>query len=119
VAVLASGDEHLMACMAHGSDGSMVSLADIVPGDILALDAAMRRSDLPAARAVHDRIRPLADAIYGQPPPGRATARIKWCLHALGSIPCAAVRPPVGVVDGAEAAMLQAALVHSGHDAPS
>ena len=110
VAVMASGDEHLMACMAHGSDGSMVSLADIVPGDILALDAAMRRSDLAAARATHDRIEPLADAIYGQPPPGRATVRIKWCLQALGRIPCAAVRPPAGPVEGAEAEVLRAAL---------
>jgi len=110
VAVLASGDEHLLACMAHGSDGSMVSLAGLVPGDILALDAAMRRSDLPAARAVHERIEPLADAIYGQPPPGRATARIKWCLHALGRIPCPAVRPPVAPVDHEEAAILRTAL---------
>ena len=114
VAVLASGDEHLMACMAHGSNGSMVSLADIVPADILALDAAIRRSDLPAARATHDRIKPLATAIYGHPPPGRATARIKWCLHALGRIPCAASRPPVGPVFGAEAAMLRAALGAAG-----
>jgi len=110
VAVMASGDEHLLACMAHGSDGSMVSLADIMPGDILALDAAMRCSDLPAARVVHERIEPLADAIYGQPPSGRATARLKWCLAALGRIPCAAVRPPAGPVTDAEAAMLRAAL---------
>lgn len=110
VAVLASGDEHLLACMAHGSDGSMVSLAVLAPGEILALDAAVRRSDLPAARAVHERIVPLATAIYGRPPPGRATARLKWCLLALGRIPCDAARPPVGPVDAAEAAMLDAAL---------
>ena len=110
VAVMASGDEHLLACMAHGSDGSMVSLADLVPGEILALDAAMRRSDLAAARSVHARIEPLADAIYGRPPGGRATARLKWCLAALGRIPCPAVRPPVGPVEAAEAAMLRRAL---------
>ena len=110
VAVMASGDEHLLACMAHGSDGSMVSLADIVPGEILALDQAMRRGDLAAARAIHARIEPLAEAIYGCAPAGRATARIKWCLAALGRIPCAAVRPPVGPVEEAEAAMLRAAL---------
>ncbi len=107
---MASGDEHLLACMAHGSDGSMVSLADIMPGDILALDAAIRCSDLPAARVVHERIEPLADAVYGQPPSGRATARLKWCLAALGRIPCAAARPPAGPVTDAEAAMLRAAL---------
>ena len=88
----------------------MVSLAAIMPADILALDAAMRASDLGAARAVHERIEPLADAIYGQPPAGRATARIKWCLAALGRIPHAAVRPPVGPVDEMEAASLHAAL---------
>ena len=114
VAVLASGDEHLMACMAHGSDGSMVSLADIVPADILALEDAVRRSDLLAARAMHERIRPLATTIYGQPPPGRATARIKWCLHALGRIPGAAARPPVQPVDEVEAATLRAALAAAG-----
>lgn len=110
VAVLASGDEHLLACMVHGSEGSMVSLADIVPEEIVALDAAVRRSDLGAARAVHERIEPLADAIYGQPPGGRATARIKWCLARLGRIPDAAVRPPVGAVGAAEAGVLEAAL---------
>ena len=110
VAVMASGDEHLLACMAHGSDGSMVSLADIVPGEIIALDAAVRRSDLASARTIHERIEPLADAIYGQPPGGRATARIKWCLARLGRIADAAVRPPVGSVEPAEAAVLEAAL---------
>lgn len=114
VAVLASGDEHLLACMAHGSDGSMVSLAAILPAEIVALDAAMRASDLVAARTLHARIEPLADAIYGQPPAGRATARIKWCLAALGRIPCAAVRPPVGPVGEKEAASLRAALTEAG-----
>ena len=114
VAVMASGDEHLLACMAHGSDGSIVSLADIMPGEILALDAAMRRFDLAAARAVHERIEPLADAIYGQPPSGRATARLKWCLAALGRIPCATVRAPAGPVGEAEAAMLGRALAATG-----
>ena len=110
VAVMASGDEHLLACYAHGSDGSLVSLAAIIPHEIVALDAAIRHSNLPTARALHERIEPLAEAIYGTPPAGRATARIKWCLAELGRIPCAAVRPPVGAVTEAEAAMLRGAL---------
>jgi 4-hydroxy-tetrahydrodipicolinate synthase len=114
VAVMASGDEHLLACYAHGSDGSLVSLADILPDDIVALDAAMRRSDLPGAREIHERIEGLAEAIYGAPPGGRATARIKWCLAELGRIPCPAVRPPVGPVTAAEAALLRAALLQAG-----
>jgi 4-hydroxy-tetrahydrodipicolinate synthase len=114
VAVMASGDEHLLACYAHGSDGSMVSLADIVPDDIVALDGAIRRSDLTSARAIHERIEPLADAIYGAPPGGRATARIKWCLAELGRIPCPAVRPPASPVGEHEAALLRSALRRGG-----
>jgi 4-hydroxy-tetrahydrodipicolinate synthase len=114
VAVCASGDEHLLACMVHGSDGSLVSLADLMPDEIVALDAAVRANDLPAARALHERLEPLAEAIYGAPPGGRATARIKWCLRELGIIPDATVRPPQPPVDDADAAALRAALKASG-----
>ena len=114
VAVMASGDEHLLACYVHGSDGSIVSLADIVPERVVALDAAVRRGDLTVARAEHAALEPLAEAIYGRPPPGRATARIKWCLAAFGRIPHPTVRPPIGPVEPAEAEALTAALRHLG-----
>lgn len=114
VAVCASGDEHLLACMVHGSDGSLVSLADLLPDEIVALDAAVRANDLPAARALHERLEPLAEAIYGAPPAGRATARLKWCLREMGIIPDATVRPPQPPVDEADAAALRAALRASG-----
>jgi 4-hydroxy-tetrahydrodipicolinate synthase len=110
VAVCASGDEHLLACYVHGSDGSLVSLADLLPDEIVALDAAVRRGDLAAARALHERIEPLAEAIYGAPPSGRATARLKWCLREIGVIPDAAIRPPQPPVEAEEAAMLREAL---------
>lgn len=114
VAFCASGDEHLLACMAHGSDGSLVSLADLLPEQIVALDAAMRAGDLAGARALHERIEPLAEAIYGAPPAGRATARLKWCLAELGVIPSPALRPPQPPVSPPEAAMLRAAMRASG-----
>jgi 4-hydroxy-tetrahydrodipicolinate synthase len=114
VAVCASGDEHLLACMVHGSDGSLVSLADLMPDEIVALDAAVRANDLPAARALHERLEPLAEAIYGAAPAGRATARLKWCLREMGIIPDATVRPPQPPVDAADAAALRAALTASG-----
>jgi 4-hydroxy-tetrahydrodipicolinate synthase len=114
IAFCASGDEHLLACMAHGSDGSLVSLADILPDAIVALDAAMRAGDLAAARALHERIEPLAEAIYGAPPAGRATARLKWCLAEMGIIPGPTLRPPQPPVDAPEAAMLRQAMRHAG-----
>lgn len=114
VAVCASGDEHLFACYVHGSDGSLVSLADIMPDEIVALDAAVRANDLPGARALHERLEPLAEAIYGAPPGGRATARLKFCLREMGVIPDATVRLPQPPVDAADAALLRAALRASG-----
>jgi 4-hydroxy-tetrahydrodipicolinate synthase len=110
VAFCASGDEHLLACMVHGSDGSLVSLADVLPDGIVALDAAVRAGDLARARALHERIEPLAEAIYGAPPAGRATARLKACLAEMGVIPDAAVRPPQPPISPTEAAMLRAAM---------
>lgn len=114
VAVCASGDEHLLACYVHGSDGSLVSLAVLMPDAIVALDAAIRAGDLTAARALHEQLEPLAEAIYGAPPGGRATARLKFCLAEMGVIPCPALRPPQPPVEGAEAAMLREALRASG-----
>lgn len=102
VRVMASGDEHLLPCYVLGSEGSLVSLADIVPETIVALDRAVRASDLAAARRHHAVIYPLARAIYGTPPGGWATARIKACLALLGRIPCAATKRPVGPLPSGE-----------------
>jgi len=114
VAVCASGDEHLLACMVHGSDGSLVSLADLLPDEIAALDQAVRAGDLARARALHETLEPLAEAIYGDPPAGRATARLKFCLAEMGIIPDPAVRPPQPPVKDAEATALRAALRTTG-----
>jgi len=51
VEMMASGDEHLLSCFALGSDGSLVSLAALMPGEIVALDRAVAQGDIAAARA--------------------------------------------------------------------
>ena len=96
VAMMASGDEHLFTCMAVGSDGSLVSLAAIVPKLVIALDVAVKRKDLDEARRLNARIYPLAKAIYGTAPGGYANARLKACLKLLGRFPSDAMRPPLG-----------------------
>ncbi len=96
VGVMASGDEHLITCFVLGSEGSLVSLAAVIPSEIVQLDEAVRRSDLTKARSLHDRIYPLAKAIYGTAPGSLATARLKACLKLLGRIENATCRAPVG-----------------------
>jgi 4-hydroxy-tetrahydrodipicolinate synthase len=114
VAMMASGDEHLLSCFALGSDGSLVSLAALMPAEIVALDRAVRTADLAGARALHGRIQPLARAIYGRAPSGHATARLKLCMELLGRWPSGAPRPPIGRLGPDEAEVLRRALAIAG-----
>ena len=114
VAVMASGDEHLFTSYVVGSEGSLVSLAVVIPETIVRLDRAVRAGDLAAAQAAHEVIYPLAKAVYGAPPGSHATARLKTCLKLLGKLENDRVRPPAGPLDDAEREMLHAALERSG-----
>lgn len=114
VAVMASGDEHLFPCFALGSEGSLVSLAAVCPDLVLALAEAVRAGDLALARSLHDRIHPLAKAIYGTPPGNLATARLKACLGLLGRLRHVGCRAPVPPLSAAETDVLRAALTFAG-----
>jgi 4-hydroxy-tetrahydrodipicolinate synthase len=114
IAVLGSGDEHLLTSYLIGSPGAQVSLAAVVPELIVALhDAAMCR-DWNKAREIHDRIYPLSVAIYRRAPGNRATARLKTCLKLLGRIEHDTARPPIQPLPPEEIAELHAALAHAG-----
>jgi 4-hydroxy-tetrahydrodipicolinate synthase len=80
----------------------------------VALDRAVRASNLAEARRQHEIVYPLARAIYGTAPGGWATARIKACLALLGRIPCAATKRPVGPLPEAEIARLRQVLRGTG-----
>lgn len=114
VEMMASGDEHLLSCFALGSDGSLVSLAVLMPDEIVALDRAVARGDMETARAMHARIQPLANAVYGTAPGGFATVRLKTCMELLGRWPLGHGRPPIGALNDAERQRLCAALVQAG-----
>ena len=110
VAVMASGDEHLFTCFALGTEGTLVSLAAVVPELIVALYRAVERRDLAEAQQLHERVYPLAKAIYGTAPGSHANARLKACLHVLGHFPHASMRPPIPPLSHAEMARLEDAL---------
>ena len=94
VAVMGSGDEHLFTSYVVGSEGSLVSLAAVIPEPIIGLYEAVRAGRLAEARAFHERIHPLARAVYRVAPGGRATARLKTCLELLGQFPNDRMLPP-------------------------
>jgi 4-hydroxy-tetrahydrodipicolinate synthase len=114
VLVMASGDEHLFACFALGTDGSQVSLACFAPELVVGLYRALQAGDLALARRFNDRIYPLAKAVYGTAPGGHATARLKTCLKLLGRLDNDAMRAPMGPLPAEEVAMLRRALQRAG-----
>jgi len=114
LAVLGSGDEHLLASYLIGSEGSQVSLAAVAPEPVVALWRAAQAGDWARARALHDVVYPLATAIYRQPPGAFATARLKACLKILGRLRDDRMRPPAQPLAPEEYRRLKAALRHIG-----
>jgi 4-hydroxy-tetrahydrodipicolinate synthase len=110
VAVMASGDEHLLPCFLIGTEGSQVSLACLVPEVVVTLYEAVEQGDITRARAAHEVIYPLARAIYGTAPGSHATARLKACLGMLGRLEHDTVRPPIGPLGPVERERLRQAL---------
>lgn len=110
VAVLGSGDEHLLTSYLIGSVGSQVSLAAIIPETIVALYDAVQRDDWGAARQHHETLYPLSVAIYRDSPGYLATARLKACLKLLGLISSDTVRRPMRQLDAAEIEKLRSVL---------
>ena len=114
VAVMASGDEHLLTSFVLGTEGSIVSLAALIPEVVVALYEAVQCGELKAAQAAHAIIYPLARAIYGRDPASHATARLKTCLKLIGVLESDRVRPPLGELDIDEVKALQKALDQAG-----
>jgi 4-hydroxy-tetrahydrodipicolinate synthase len=114
LAVLGSGDEHLLTSYLIGSEGSQVSLAAVTPEPLVALWRAAEAGNWDEARHWHEVIHPLACAVYREAPGGRATPRLKACLTILGRLACDAARPPFMPLPAEEYRRLEAALAHVG-----
>jgi 4-hydroxy-tetrahydrodipicolinate synthase len=114
LAVLGSGDEHLLVSYLIGSEGSQVSLAAVTPGPVVALWRAAQAGDWARARTCHDVIYPLAAAIYRQAPGLFATARLKACLKILGRLRDDRMRPPAEPLGPQEYRRLESALRRAG-----
>lgn len=110
VSVMASGDEHLLACYQIGTDGSQVSLAAIVPTLVVELFAAAKAKDWDRARDLHDQIYPLSREIYRRTPGYMANARLKACLHLNRQISTDRVKRPMRQLSDDEIDRLRAVL---------
>jgi 4-hydroxy-tetrahydrodipicolinate synthase len=63
-AVLSGDDSLTLSVMAHGGDGVISVISNVVPALLAALCGAMARGDLPEARRLDARLAPVAHAAF-------------------------------------------------------
>ncbi len=107
--VLSTHSAWLMSSLAMGCAGLLSGAGSVIAHLQVELFQAVQRNDLARARAVNDRIYPLAQAFYA-PPFLDMHNRMKEALVMLGRLPRAVVRPPLLKLSNAEIDRLRAAL---------
>ena len=103
--VLTGSDTFIFEAMLMGCDGALIGFAALLTGEIVAMQRAAAAGDLSAAKAIWDRIGPVARHCW-RPPIRDFRPRVKELLKLQGLIPHAAVRGPQLGVDDAERALL-------------
>jgi len=109
VNVLTTHSAWLMSSLVLGCNGLLSGSGSVIPDLQVALWQAVQANDLARARAINDRIYPLAQAFYAAPALDMHN-RMKECLVMLGRMERAVVRPPLVRIGDAERGRLRDAL---------
>ena len=94
IQILTSNNMALLASFVLGADGAVIGSGSLYSELVVRLFAAVKNSDLNAAREVHDRMTPLTELIYAEPQCDVYT-RIKTAQVLMGRLDNAVVRPPL------------------------
>jgi 4-hydroxy-tetrahydrodipicolinate synthase len=113
VNVLTTHSAWLLSSLVLGCNGLLSGSGSVIADLQSQLFAAVQANDLKTARAVNDRIYPLAKVFYADPWADMHN-RMKEALVLLGRLPRAVVRPPLVKLGRAEIDRIRAALVESG-----
>jgi 4-hydroxy-tetrahydrodipicolinate synthase len=113
VNVLSTHSAWLMSSLVAGCAGLLSGAGSVIAHLQVELFRAVQRNDLARARAVNDRIYPLAQAFYA-PPFLDMHNRMKEALVMLGRLPRAVVRPPLFKLSDPEIERLRGALEQAG-----
>jgi 4-hydroxy-tetrahydrodipicolinate synthase len=113
VAILSSFSASLYASLELGADGLISGMGSVVADLQAQLFAAVQARDVNTARALNDRLYPLASAFYA-PPFVDMHNRMKEALVLLGRLERAVVRPPLVRITDAERARIAEALRQAG-----
>jgi 4-hydroxy-tetrahydrodipicolinate synthase len=113
VNVLSTHSSWLFPSLVMGCNGLLSGAGSVIADLQSELFAAVQGNDLARAKAVHARIRPVAQAFYTDPFVDMHN-RMKEALVLLGRIPRAVVRPPLVKIKPDEIAHIRTALVSAG-----
>ena len=111
--VLSTHSAWLMASLIMGCDGLLSGAGSVIADLQAKLWWAVQASDLAQARALNDRIWPIADVFYADPFLDMHN-RMKEALVILGLQKSAHVRPPLMKLSADEIAGIRAGLINSG-----
>jgi len=105
-----SGEDYLaLSQMAAGADGCISVTANVVPRQLAQMHALCQKGDFTAARAIHERLAPLHDALFAETSP----APVKFAASLLGK--CSAeIRLPLVEPGPATRDRVRAAMIHAG-----
>jgi 4-hydroxy-tetrahydrodipicolinate synthase len=113
VNVLTTHSAWLLSSLVLGCNGLLSGMGSVVADLQAELFAAVRGNDLARARALNDRLNPLAEVFYADPFIDMHN-RMKEALVLLGRLEHAVVRPPLIKLGAAEVARIAAALEAAG-----
>jgi 4-hydroxy-tetrahydrodipicolinate synthase len=113
VNVLTTHSAWLFSSLVLGCNGLLSGSGSVIADLQAGLFEAVQRNDLAAARALNDRIYPLARVFYAEPWADMHN-RMKEALVLLGRLPRAVVRPPLVKLARPEIERIRDALVESG-----
>ena len=113
VNVLTTHSSWLFSSLVLGCNGLLSGSGSVIADLQAQLFAAVRKNDLKAAKAIHDRIMPTVEVFYTEPWVDMHN-RMKEALVLLGKLPRAVVRPPLVKLSQEEIERIRAALVAAG-----
>jgi 4-hydroxy-tetrahydrodipicolinate synthase len=113
VNVLSTHSSWLFSSLVLGCKGLLSGAGSVIADLQVQLFSAVAANDLAAARAMNDRIYPLARVFYADPFVDMHN-RMKEALVLLGRLPRAVVREPLVKLGATEIERIRAALVGTG-----
>jgi len=112
VNVLTTHSAWLFSSLVLGCNGLLSGSGSVIADLQAQLFRAVQANDLATARALNDRIYPLAQVFYAQPWVDMHN-RMKEALVLMGKLPRAVVRPPLVKIERAEIERIRKALIEA------